>query len=196
MNNKNKKILIINAHPYGESFCNALAEKYCQGATDGGFEVKMSNLRDLKFDPILHGGYRVPTELEDDLKEQQELIKWSDHLVIVTPLWWAGMPALLKGFFDRTFLPGFGFKYSETSPMPKKLLEGRSSTVIYTQGAPTFFSYLIVKDSFWNALKIGVLNFCGFSPVKRIVIGSMSNLTEEKREKWLEKIYTKGKIGF
>lgn len=196
MKKNDKRILIINAHPYAESFCNALAEKYYQGANDNGFDVKMTNLRDLKFDPILHGGYSVITELEDDLKEQQELIKWCNHLVIVTPLWWAGLPALLKGFIDRTLLPGFAFKYSETSPMPEKLLEGRSATVIYTQGAPFLYSLLILKDSFWNSLKGGILKFCGFNPVKRIVLDSISSSSTTKREEWLNKIYEKGKIGF
>lgn len=196
MNKNDKKILIINAHPYSESFCNALAQKYYQGALENGFEVKMTNLRYLNFDLVLHGGYSVITELEDDLKEQQEIIKWCNHLVIITPLWWAGLPALLKGFLDRTLLPGFAFKYSETSPMPKKLLEGRSATVIYTQGAPFLYSLLILKDSFWNSLKSGILEFCGFKPVKRLVLDSVSSSTPQKREKWLEIIYTKGKSGF
>lgn len=195
MKKNDKKILILNAHPYAESFGNSLAQKYYQGSIDSGFDVKITNLRELNFDPILHGGYSVITELEDDLKEQQELIKWCNHLVIVTPLWWAGMPALLKGFIDRTLLPGFAFKYSETSPMPKKLLEGRSATVIYTQGAPFLYSLLVLRDSFWNSLKGGVLKFCGFNPVKRMVFDSISSSTAEKRDEWLNKIYEKGKQG-
>lgn len=196
MGKTDKKILIINAHPYSESFCNALAQRYYQGAIDGGFEVKISNLRDLNFDPILHGSYTVVTELEDDLKAAQEHIKWSDHLVIITPMWWAGMPALLKGFVDRVFLPGFAFKYNEKSGMPAKLLKGRSASVIYTQGSPFFYTFLVFKDSFWNAIKSGLLKFCGYDPVKRLVIDSATSLTAEKRTEWLEKIYKRGKEGF
>lgn len=196
MDKKNKKILILNAHPYAESFCDALAQKYYEGALDGGQDVKISNLRDLNFDPNLHGGYVVVTELEDDLKTQQELIKWSEHLVIVTPLWWASVPALLKGYIDRVFLPGFAFKYSDKSPLPKKLLEGKSATVIYTQGSPFFYSFLFVRDSFWHMLKVGLLGFCGFKPVKRVVIASVKSLTSEKRVEWLNKIYEKGRQGF
>lgn len=45
-------------------------------------------------------------ELEEDLVKAQELIRWADHLVFVYPIWWGTMPAVLKGFFDRVFLPG------------------------------------------------------------------------------------------
>lgn len=191
-----KKILVIDAHPYEESFCKTLAENYFQGATEGGFEVKKISLRDLKFDPILHGGYAVAMELEEDLKAQQELITWCNHLVIVTPLWWAGMPTLLKGFIDRVFLPGFAFKYSDKSPMPEKMLDGRSATVIYTQGSPLLYSSLVLKDCFWNTLKNGCLAFCGFTPVKRLVLDQIASSTKEKRENFLKKVYKKGRSGF
>lgn len=195
MDNK-KKILIINAHTYEKSFCNSLAESYFKGAQERGFDVKITNLRDLKFDPILHSGYSEIMPLEDDLKTQQELIKNCDHLVIVTPLWWCGMPALLKGFTDRLFLPGYAFKYMENSPLPKKLLTGKSASVIYTQGSPHFYSLLVLHDAFWNTMKKGLLEFCGFSPVKRIVIDNMSTRKEKDLKNQLNKIYKKGKEGF
>lgn len=196
MSNDKKKILIIDAHPYEKSFCAALAQKYYEGSKEGGFEVEFVKLRELTFDPILHGGYSVVTELEQDLKHQQELIKWCEHLVLVTPLWWANVPALLKGYFDRVWLPGFAFKYSDDSPVPAKLLEGRSATVFYTQGSPFLFSLLVVKDAFWNSLKSGVVEFCGFKPVKRVVFDFMSQASEKKRAKWLEETFKKGKKGY
>jgi len=187
-----KKILILNAHPYEKSFCNAISQYYYQGAKEGGFEVKIINLRSLQFDPVLHGGYSEKTELEEDLMQQQYLINWSDHLVIITPIWWASVPALLKGYFDRVLLPGFAFKYGEKSPIPEKLLDGRSATVIYTQGAPFWYSFFLTGDCFWNALKKGVLEFCGFKPVKRVVFDSIQQSTAKKRKQWLTKAYNMG----
>lgn len=186
------KILIINAHPYDKSLCNALAYKYFEGAKEGGHEVKITNLRDLKFDPVLHGGYKEPMELEPDLKEQQELIKWCDHLVIVSPLWWANLPALLKGFIDRVFLPGFAFKFKEGSATWDKYMTGKSATVIYTMDAPFLFSFIATGDSFWRTIKDGILGFCGFKPVKRVVFDRVNSASEEKRTKWLDKVYKLG----
>ena len=107
-----KKILIINAHPRKDSFNDAIADNYVKGAKESKHEVKFVNLRDLKFDPIMRTRYR-DNELEPDLVEAQELIKWCDHMVLVTPMWWFGVPGLLKGFFDRTITPGFAFKYEK-----------------------------------------------------------------------------------
>ncbi len=191
-----KKILILNANPDEDSLCNALAYKYLEGAKKSDYKIKIVNLRELDFDPILHHGYNKVQELEDDLKEQQELIKWCEHLVIVAPLWWGSVPALLKGYFDRVLLPGFAFKFKPDGKGWDKLLTGRSSTVIYTQGAPFFFSFLFMGDAFWKILNKAVLDFCGFKPVKRFALGGASKASEKKREEWLEKAYFLGLKGY
>jgi putative NADPH-quinone reductase len=163
-----KKILILDGHPDGRSLCASLAERYVAGAIEAGHEVKRLNVRDLVFDPILHFGYRSPQDLEPDLLEAQALIRACEHLVIVTPLWWAGIPALFKAFIDRTFVRGFSHAFNPAKGIPEKLLKGRSATVIYTQGAPYFYSRLFVGDAFWKMIKRGVLSFSGFAPVSRI----------------------------
>jgi len=190
-----KKILVIDAHPDCHSFCYCLAEEYFLNAKSRNHDVKIIKVRDLKFDPILHCGYRVPQKLEKDLKEVQKLITWCEHLVIVTPVWWYGTPALFKGFIDRTLLPKYAFSFSSKG-VPQKLLKGRSARVIYTQGSPKWLSRFFYKDSFWRSLKIGTLKFCGFSPVKRTYIGSV--LGDDKllkRQKFLKKVKKLGKKG-
>ncbi|MFW5761753.1 MAG: NAD(P)H-dependent oxidoreductase [Cyclobacteriaceae bacterium] len=76
-----------------------------------GHEVRTQCLGDLSFDPILWKGYKEIQELEPDLKYAQECIKWSDKWVIIYPIWWGSVPALLKGFMDRTLYSGFAYKY-------------------------------------------------------------------------------------
>ncbi|MDH5389479.1 MAG: NAD(P)H-dependent oxidoreductase, partial [Gammaproteobacteria bacterium] len=110
-----KKILVILGHPDEESFCGALAKAYIEGAKDSGNEVHTINLGELKFDPVLWKGYSKIQELEPDLVNAQELMQWSNHIVFIYPNWWGTMPALMKGFFDRAFLPGFAFKYRDNS---------------------------------------------------------------------------------
>ena len=92
-----KKILVIMGHPDGDSFCNTLAEEYVASAAAGDVEVTLLRLCDLSFDPILHGGYRGDQPLEPDLERAQTLIRDADHLVWVYPIWWATVPALMKG---------------------------------------------------------------------------------------------------
>ena len=95
---------------------------YFAEAEKSGYHVKLLELNELKFDLSLHVSYKSEQKLEPDLVLAQKYILEAEHLVFVFPNWWGMMPALLKGFIDRTFLPGFAFKYREKSPLPEKLL--------------------------------------------------------------------------
>lgn len=192
-----KNILVINAHPRKGSLSDGITDAYLRGLKETNHEVKHVNLRDLTFDPILRNTYRN-NELEDDLKKMQEHMLWCNHLVIITPVWWMSMPALLKGFFDRVLTPRFAFQYTKGSllPFPKRLLKGRSCRVIYTQGGPGYLTTLLGFDAFWKALKFGTLLFCGFGPVRRTAFTAIAGATEQKCNSCIKKAYrlgTKGK---
>ncbi|WP_310481451.1 NAD(P)H-dependent oxidoreductase [Chamaesiphon sp. VAR_48_metabat_403] len=107
-----KKILIINGHPDKKSFCITLAESCEKEANLAGTDCKLVHLIDLDFNPILTFGYRKVSELEPDLVKMQQEILAADHLVFVYPNWWLTFPALLKGFIERAFMPGFAFIFS------------------------------------------------------------------------------------
>ena len=183
-----KNILIINRHPDKESFCFALSESYKMGAYKTNTSVKLTHLIDLKFNPILTYGYRKISELEPDLVQMQQDILWADHLVFVYPNWWSTVPALLKGLIDRIFVPGFAFEYKENSPFWDKLLKGKTARLIVTMDTPKWYYWLINKNSGHNAMKIGILEFCGIKPVKITVFSGIKSSDESKRKKWLEVI--------
>lgn len=193
---RQKKILLIDGHPSENSLCALLSLEYIKGAKEGNQEIKELILRDLKFDPILRYGLskEFNQELEEDLVKSQEFIKDCQHLVIVSPMWWGSVPALLKGFFDRVLLGGFAYRFNPKTGMPIKLLKGRTASVIYTQGAPKFISFLI-GDTFWPMIKSQVLGFCGFSNIKRYQIGSAKNISDERMKRILLKVYEMGKKG-
>lgn len=183
-----KNIVVINAHPDKESFCFALAESYKMGAYKSGANVKLIHLIDLKFNPILTFGYRKISELEPDLVQIQEDILWANHLVFVYPNWWSTFPALLKGFIDRVFVPGFAFKFRENSPFWDKLLKGKTARLIVTMDTPIWYYWIINRNAGHNAMKIGVLEFCGVKPVKIKVFSGIKTSDEAKRKKWLNEV--------
>ena len=187
-----KKILVILGHPDTESLCGALASAYIESATTAGSEVRELQLGDLKFDPILWNGYNKIQELEPDLIRAQELIKWSDHLVFVYPNWWGAMPALMKGFFDRVFLPGFAFKYREDSAFWDKLLCGRTAHLIVTMDTPPWYYRWIYHRPGHNEMKHTILGFCGIKVAKITEFAIVKNAMPEKREKWINRVKEPG----
>jgi putative NADPH-quinone reductase len=189
-----KKVLIINGHPDKQSFCNELALRYKKGADSDGAECRLVNLTDLKFNPSLANGFRQRTELEPDLLMMQQEILKAEHIVLVYPNWWATYPALLKGFIDRTFLPGFAFRYRENSVLVDKLLSGKSARLIVTMDSPKWYYSIFVKSPGHNSMKTGILGFCGIKPVKITVFNPIKNSTENIRKDWLQKTEQLGKL--
>ncbi len=188
-----KNILIINGHPDKESFCSSIAEKYHQGAKATGANSTVVHLVDLKFNPILQFGYRQRTELEADLLEVREAISAADHLVFVYPIWWGVQPALLKGFIDRVFLPGFAFKPKEDSVMWDKLLKGKTGRIITTMDAPNWYNKLMYRNAGIHAMKKATLEYCGVKPVKTTTFSLVKHSDFSKREDWLKKVEKLGR---
>ena len=186
-----KKVFVLLGHPDSNSMCCQLADSYTEGAREMGHEVRRTNLGDLQFDPILHKGYKVIQELEPDLKKIQEDIRWCDHFVVIYPSWWSTMPALLKGMFDRIWLPGFAYKFLPSGLFWKRLLKGRTATVFVTSDAHPFLARFIFGDNV-NEIKDGILWFAGFKAgIKKV--GPMKNISREGKERWVEKFHKYGK---
>lgn len=188
-----KKVLVVLGHPSSNSYCSALADAYADGARESGAEVETLRLGDLEFDPILHNGYQKVQTLEPDLVRAQELVTWAEHLVFVYPIWWGTMPALLKGFFDRVFLPGFAFKYRDGSQFWDKLLAGRSGRIIATLDAPSWYNWLVYSNASQKAMKRATLQFCGIKPVGVTTIGSIKGSKPERLAREIESVKSLGK---
>ena len=185
-----RKILIILGHPFAESLGEALATSYQAGADVAGAETRLLRLKDLDFDPILR---RADQALEPDLVAAQEAIRWSDHLVFVYPTWWTNLPALLKGFIDRTFQTGFAFRYRKDSPFPEKLLSGRTARLLITMDAPSFWDRWVTGRPQTHALRRGTLKFCGVSPVAVREFHQVRNSTPARRKAWLAECVALGR---
>lgn len=183
-----KKILIINGHPDKESFNYGLSETYIKGAKRSSATIKEINIRELNFNPNLQFGYRKRTELEPDLLEAQDKLKWADHLVWIYPVWWGSVPAIMKGFLDRILLPGFAFNKRKDSLWWDKCFKGKTARIICTLDQPSWYYRLIYKSPSHFAMKNGTLNFIGIKKVKITTIGPIRLSKDKFRQKWLQKI--------
>jgi len=189
-----KRIAIIQGHPDRGAvhFCHALAFEYEHCAKEAGHQTKTIQVARLSF-PVL----RAASEWERDapcadILEAQRTIAWADHLVIVFPLWLGDMPALLKAFFEQAMRPGFAIGKARPGGMPKKLLAKKSARVIVTMGMPAFFYRLFYRAHSVKNLERNILRFCGISPVRTSLIGTVGSGDAEHRESWLTKIAALG----
>ena len=190
---KNKNILIINGHPDTKSFNVGIVKAYRKGAESAESKVDVIHISELDFNPNLQFGYRKRTELEHDLIDSIDKIKKANHIVWIFPQWWYGYPAIMKGFIDRTFLPGITFDYEEGKTFPNPLLKGKSARIVVTADTPRWYNNLFMKNPAVNQLKRGTLQFCGITSVKVTYISPIKDSTQEFREKWIRKIEVLGK---
>lgn len=183
------------AHPDENSFSQALAQAYQQSAEAAGHETFLLSLSKLQFDPILHYAYKQRISWEPDLELAWEKITWCDHMVWVYPTWWGTMPALMKGFIDRLFIPGFAFKYRDGSPFWDKLLKGKSARIITTMDSPVLYNFIVYRSAGHHIIKDAVLKFCGVSPVKITTIGNIKWKKVPQIQQWLTKVRSLGASG-
>jgi NAD(P)H dehydrogenase (quinone) len=191
-----KKILLIVGHPNPSSFNHALATQYAESARQAGHTVTVLDLHTLQFDPILRLGYAGEQALEPDLQMAQAEIRAADHIVVVFPSWWGSVPALLKGFIDRTLLPGFAFKYqSRDTPWWDRLLKGRTGHLMVTMDTPWWYNRLFYGNANINTMKAATFQFCGIMKVKVSIFDGVRLSKPEKRARWMERARRLGMAG-
>lgn len=199
------KILVINGHPDSKSFNAAIFEKFVENLDREKHQIEVLELGKMHFDPVLRYGYREFMAEDAEILHSQELVKWADHFVFIYPIWWSGMPSLLKGWIERVFTPGVAYSSNTkgnfllnfiTGRQFRKLLKGKTAEVISTSMGPSWwcriFSGIIsVPDSYGVAvLKSAVLNHCGVKTRKIMILGNMGREqnTLEVRQNFLEKV--------
>lgn len=187
-----KKIFILLGHPNTDTLSGAFASAYEKGALDAGHEVRRQNAGDMQFDPILHKGYREIQTLEPDLVTFRENVRWADHIVIIYPHWWGTMPAILKGIFDRAWLPGFAFSFNKNGMGWKQLLKGKTARIIILANTHPWISHSLFGD-FTNELRRATLGFAGVHVRQCKVFSPSEKASEKTRKSWLKTLSSMGK---
>jgi putative NADPH-quinone reductase len=193
-----KRILIIDGHPDQKAghYLHALSSAYRDGAQAGGHLVRGIVVSELWF-PLLRTSedFRSGTPPEG-IRKAQEWFEWADHVVILFPLWLGSMPALLKGFFEQVFRPGFAFTTTggRLFPRKKRLLAGKSVRIIVTMGMPAWFYRWYFRAHSVKSLRRNILAACGLKPIRASCVGPVETMSQASRGNWLSKVQRLGAL--
>ena len=174
--------LVIDGHPNPESLCAALAGAYARSHGD----ARLLALRDLDFDVQLHAGYTRRQELEPGLAEAWQALLDADHVVVVSPIWWGSVPALLKGFFDRLLLPKRAYRYRENG-LPEGLLRGRTGRLVMTTDSPWWY-LAATGNTAVRQVRGLTMRFCGIRTPRATVLGPVKGSDPGKRAGWVARV--------
>lgn len=188
-----KNILIIYAHPgpagqhayFLETVKDILETKKSEN-----LNYEVLDLYALDYEPRLKSNELYSAgnrEISADTKQFQEKIKEANDLLFVYPTWWQNMPAILKGFLDKTFVAGFSHRYQ--NKLPVGLLKDKKAAAFTATGQPRWFNFLIKRDRSLKVLLTDVLGFSGMK-TKGFSLGNSRALTD-KRKAALEKKATR-----
>jgi putative NADPH-quinone reductase len=191
-----KRMLILQGHPDpgGSHFCHGLADAYGKGAAEGGHEVRRIDVARLDF-ALLRTKEDWETKAPaDPIRACQEDIAWAQQLAIFYPLWLGGMPALLKGFLEQVFRPGFAIEKTQGPGMWKRRLQGKSARIVITMGMPALVYRWYFGAHSLKSLERNVLGFCGIGPIRESLVGMVEG-PAARRERWLRRMQELGRRG-
>jgi len=184
------KYCVVYSHPNPQSFNHAILETFVEELKASGQEVRIRDLYALNFDPILKG-----SELEnfpknifpDDIKTEQDHIQWADILVFICPIWWGGLTANLRGYFDRVF--SLNFAYAEGESGITGLLAEKKALFISTIGAPeNVYRDMGMFKSMNQTIDEVIAGFCGMQLFEHKYFSSIGTSTLEERTKMLDEV--------
>ena len=190
-----KRIAIIQGHPdaAGHHLLNAMADAYAEAAISAGHQVRRIDVATLDF-PLLRTQAEFESgELPPALTQAREDMRWAEHWVFLFPLWHGTMPALLKGFLEQIFRPGFAMEYREKG-FPRRLLAGRSARIVVTMGMPVLLYRWYFGAFGVRSFERSMLRFAGIKPIRESLFG-LTLADEKKRARWIEAMRRHGAKG-
>lgn len=145
------RILLVYCHPCPESFTAAIRDRAVAALTGAGHVVEVTDLHAEDFDPVMDArerrGYHTPGENERPVAEHLAALRRADGLVFVYPTWWYGLPAMLKGWLDRVWVPHATFTMPENGkPIGRVLTNIRFIAAVSTLGAPWWWWRLVMSE--------------------------------------------------
>ncbi len=206
-----KKILIVHAHPEPQSFCSGLKNTALAYFAASGDQVRESDLYAMGFDPVGDqrdfktlsnpGFFKYQQEqmygcktdgFTDELKIEMEKLVWCDVLIFNFPLWWFGMPAILKGWVDRVF--AMGLVYGDGRGVYENgIFKEKTAFVSMTTGGPEI-AYTPTSNGEPSTILFpihhGMFYFAGMTVLPPFISWGPARMSEEQRKAELERYQT------
>ncbi len=179
--------LVIAAHPNTKSFNHAVVAAYTSALIARKHRVECRDLYAANFNPVLSARDLAAVgqgKASKDIREEQAAIRRAHVVTLISPLWWSGFPAMLKGYLDRVFCAGFAYVIKQGEYLPG--LAGKKGVIITTSGAS---KEELKSGGTLRALRTiydeGLMKFCGIEMVQHLYLSAidptMSQVDGEKR---------------
>lgn len=186
-------MLVVLAHPTAGSLNHAIAQRACTALRTAGHDVQLLDLYALGFRAAMtaeeRAAYHGTTPIVDPLvREHAELVRTSDALVFVYPTWWSSMPAILKGWLERVFVPGIGFQFNEEGKVRPALTQVKRLVGISTYGSP--WAYVKAVNDNGRRVIMRTLRINTGRATRSTWLGlyAIDTATSAERERFLERV--------
>lgn len=191
-----KNVLVVFAHPNHDSLNYALLEQTKAGLADAGHDVEVLDLYAENFDPVLtfdKEHRRRELHCRPETEQYRQQVRWADHLVFIFPIWWGGMPAILKGYFDKVFTSGFSYHFKWV--IPKGHLKNKTAWIITTDDTPALFQNFFMQD-YGRVLKKQICGLVtGMRAKKHLKFTYVRGRNPKTIQQWLKRCYRLGYFG-
>lgn len=190
------KTTIVYNHPYEESYNHAILEATIQAAREANQEVTVIDLDAEGFNPVMTRqdllGFVKHEQVDAQAKAYGEEIANSEHLILIFPIWWELMPAMMKGFIDKVIFPGSFYDYGKNGmTMVKKHENLKIISIITTMNTPKWLYRLYFGNAIERALVRGTFKKVGYRNVKWMSFNQVKSVSPQKRKQWLGQLKTR-----
>ncbi|MCS6876125.1 MAG: NAD(P)H-dependent oxidoreductase [Aquificaceae bacterium] len=183
-------VSVIYAHPNPKSFNHALKEAVIEVLESKGKNYQLRDLYAMGFNPVLSSldfETFLSGSVPEDVKREQEIIKASELIIFIYPIWWTGMPAILKGYIDRVF--SYGFAYEEKDGELVGLLSDKTVVIINTLGASALdYGPSGMEDCLRKTTDTGIFRFCGMHVIEHIFLYAVPYVSDQERKDMITKV--------
>ena len=184
--------LIIYAHPDSGSFNNAILNQVKATLSEQGKAFEVIDLYAINYNPVLTTEESKGKYTSEQTLAFQSQIKLAENIIFIFPVWWFRSPAILEGFIDKVFVPGFAYRFKPlfgVYGMPIPLLKDKKVRALITHGAPALPVITIYVNAVKYRFLLGFLSFCfNIFKCKIYQFWSVPFISDEKRKGYLHKI--------
>lgn len=186
------KNLIIYAHPNSGSLNHFFKNTIIEFLEKSGQEIVVRDLNEINFNPVLSlqdmQGQRMG-QVAEDVQKEQDFISRADRIIFIYPIWWTGMPAIMKGYIDRVFSYGFAYRYDQG--IQKGLLTGKQTIIVNSHGkSNTEYEAMGMDKALELTSDTGIFKYCGLEIKKHFYFDKADRASEESISEWENELKT------